>query len=107
MYRKVVATLAMAAWLAGASHAVAQVDSAVQAQAQTQLDAQAAGDLFRPANAPVDRIAAVVGKQAIMESQVDEQFHQLLPTMPPAAAPKNGRRLREDAEAGALRPRGR
>jgi len=57
MYRKVVATLAMAAWLAGASHAVAQVDTTVQAQAQTQLDAQAAGDLFRPANAPVDRIA--------------------------------------------------
>jgi len=89
MYRKVVATLAMAAWLAGASHAVAQVDTTVQAQAQTQLDAQAAGDLFRPANAPVDRIAAIVGKQAIMQSQVEEQFHQLLPTMPPSAAPKN------------------
>ena len=89
MYRKVAAILAMAAWLAGASHAVAQVDTTVQAQAQTQLDAQAAGDLFRPANLPVDRIAAVVGKQAIMQSQVEEQFHQLLPTMPPSAAPKN------------------
>jgi len=88
MYRKVVATLAMAAWLAGACHAVAQVDSAVQAQAQAQLNAQAAGDLFRPANGPIDRIAAIVGKQAIMQSQVDEQFHQLLPTMPPSAAPK-------------------
>ena len=32
MYLKAGATLAMAAWLAGASHAVAQVDSTVQAQ---------------------------------------------------------------------------
>ena len=31
---------------------------------------------------------AVVGKQAIMQSQLDEQFFQLLGTMPPAAAPK-------------------
>ena len=88
MYLKAGATLAMAAWLAGAGHAVAQVDSAVQAQAQTQLDTQAAADLFRPANTSVDRIAAVVGKQAIMQSQVNEQFYQLLATMPPTAAPK-------------------
>ena len=98
----------MAAWLAGASHAVAQVDTAqVQAEAQAQLDAQAAGrPVAAGAPSPVDRIAAVVGKQAIMQSQLDEQFFQLLGTMPPSAAPKNGRRLRENAEAGALRPRG-
>ncbi len=80
--------MAVAAWLAGASHAVAQVDSAVQAQAQAQLDQQGLARLDVPANAPVDRIAAVVGKQAIMESQVNEQLFQILATMPPAAAPK-------------------
>ena len=79
----------MAAWLAGAGHAVAQADSAqVAAEAQAQLNAQAQADLARPRTSSVDRIVAVVGKQALMRSQLDEQYYQLLATMPPAAAPK-------------------
>ena len=39
--------------------------------------------------APVDHIAAVVGNTAIMQSQVDEQFFQLVSTSPPASAPKS------------------
>ena len=93
MYRKVAAGLAVAAWLAGASHAVAQVDSTadstrVTAKVQSDLDAQASADLFRRPAMSVDHIVAVVGKQAIMQSQLDEQFFQLLGGMPPAAAPK-------------------
>ncbi len=81
--------VAVAAWLVGTSHAVGQVDSAkVAAEAQAQLDAQAQADLARSRTSPVDGIAAVVGKQAIMRSQLDEQFFQLLGTMPPAVAPK-------------------
>ncbi len=82
MYRKVGAGLAVAAWLAGASHAVAQVDSTsdstkVTAEVQSDLDAQASADLFRRPAMSVDRIVAIVGKQAIMQSQLDEQFFQL------------------------------
>ena len=68
---------------------MAQTDSArVAAEAQAQLNAQAQADLARPNTSAVDGIAAVVGKQAIMKSQLDEQFFQLLGTMPPAAVPK-------------------
>ena len=89
MSLRLTAAVAVAAWLAGASHAVAQTDSAkVAAEAQAQLNAQAEADLARPPLSPVDRIVAVVGKQAIMKSQLDEQFFQLLGTMPPTAVPK-------------------
>lgn len=93
MYRTAVAAFAVAAWLAGASHAVAQTDSTarsdstVTAEVKTQLAEQAAADLSRPVTA-VDQIVAVVGKQAIMKSQLDEQYYQMLGTTPPAALPK-------------------
>ncbi len=69
MQRMAKTTLAVAAWLAGASHAVAQANTTLAS------------------TTPVDHIVAVVGKQAIMQSQLDEQFFQLLGTMPPAAVP--------------------
>lgn len=71
MNLKAGATLAITAWLAGASHAAAQANTTLAS-----------------ANAPVDRIVAIVGKQAIMQSQLNEQFYQLLGQMPPTAAPK-------------------
>lgn len=70
----------MAAWLAVAGHAAAQSDSANIAQI-------AAADLATPVT-PVDRIVAVVGKQAIMLSQLNEQLYQIMATLPPSAAPK-------------------
>ena len=93
MYLRVGVVLAVAAWLAGASHAVAQVDSTadstkVTAEVQADLDAQAQEDLQRRQVMTVDRIVAVVGKQAIMRSQLDEQYFQLLGGLPPAAAPR-------------------
>lgn len=95
MRRTAAATLAVTAWLAGASHAVAQADSTaradsarVTAEVQAELDAQAQADVTRRLPLmPIDRIVAVVGKQAIMQSQLDEQFFQILGTMPPAARP--------------------
>jgi len=82
LVRKAGAPLAMAAGLAGASHAVAQSDSAnIAALAQADLER-------RTPPTQVDRIVAIVGKQAIMQSQLNEQFYQLLGTMPPATAPR-------------------
>src|SRR5262245_45652604 len=87
MYRTAGAALAVAAWLAGASHAVAQTDSSVTAEVKTELTAQGEADLSRPLT-PVDAIVAVVGKQAIMRSQLDEQYYQILSTSPPSAKPQ-------------------
>jgi peptidyl-prolyl cis-trans isomerase SurA len=96
MWRRAGATLVVTAWLAGASHAVAQADSVDRADSvrttavvQAELDAQAQADVLRrPPLMPIDRIVAVVGKQAIMQSQLDEQFYQLLGGLPPAAVPR-------------------
>jgi peptidyl-prolyl cis-trans isomerase SurA len=64
-------------------------DSAkVTAEVQAELNAQAKADLERRPPASVDRIVAVVGKQAIMQSQLDEQFFQLIGGLPPAVAPR-------------------
>lgn len=63
-------TLAVTAWLAGASHAVAQANATLATTGQ------------------VDRIVAVVGKQAIMQSQLNEQFYQQVAAMPPELAPR-------------------
>jgi peptidyl-prolyl cis-trans isomerase SurA len=88
MCTKTAAGLAMAAWGAGGRPPRAPLASAGEAHAPTPLKQQASADLSRPANAPIDRIAAIVGRQAIMESQVTEQLFQILGTIPPAAAPK-------------------
>jgi peptidyl-prolyl cis-trans isomerase SurA len=67
---RAVVTLAVTAWLASAGPAAAQASATLATSGQ------------------VDRIVAVVGKQAIMQSQLNEQFYQQVAAMPPELAPK-------------------